>query len=80
MSARSRSTIVRVRQAFASAVDWTRIVDLASTGSLSPATSMVPPGIPGRSSTDYLPAYAPAAAQAELWPPPAIPAAPASRP
>ena len=56
----------RVRQAFASAVNWTRIVDLASSGSLSPATSMVPPGIPGRSSTDFLPAYDPTAAQAEL--------------
>ena len=42
----------RVRQAFAAAVDWTRIVNLANSGSLAPATSMVPPGIPGRSSPE----------------------------
>jgi oligopeptide transport system substrate-binding protein len=56
----------RVRQAFASAVDWRRIVNLASNGSLAPATSMIPPGIPGRSATDFLPAYDPATAQQEL--------------
>ncbi|MHB8460925.1 MAG: peptide ABC transporter substrate-binding protein [Candidatus Limnocylindrales bacterium] len=39
---------VRVRQAFALAVDWARLVTLASTGTSVPATSMVPPGIPGR--------------------------------
>ncbi|MGH2511157.1 MAG: peptide ABC transporter substrate-binding protein [Candidatus Limnocylindrales bacterium] len=57
---------VRVRRAFAQAVDWTRIVDLANSGSLAPATSIVPPGIPGRSATDFLPAYDPAGARAEL--------------
>jgi oligopeptide transport system substrate-binding protein len=57
---------VRVRQAFAQAVDWTRIVNLANTGSLAAATSMVPPGIPGRSTTDSLPTYDPAAARQEL--------------
>ena len=56
----------RVRQAFAAAVDWNRIVNLASSGDLTAATSMVPPGIPGRSSTDFLPAYDPAAARQEL--------------
>ena len=56
----------RVRQAFAAAVDWTRIVNLANSGSLAPATSMVPPGIPGRSSRGFLPAYDPAAARQEL--------------
>jgi oligopeptide transport system substrate-binding protein len=56
----------QVRRAFASAVDWSRIVNLASSGDLTAATSMVPPGIPGRSSTDFLPAYDPAAAQEEL--------------
>ena len=56
----------RVRQAFAAAVDWTRIVNLANSGSLAPATSMVPPGVPGRSSRDFLPAYDPAAARQEL--------------
>jgi oligopeptide transport system substrate-binding protein len=50
---------VRVRRAFALAVDWRRIVDLASYGSTSPATgttpatSMVPPGVPGRSDRDF---------------------------
>lgn len=56
----------RVRQAFAQAVDWTRIVNLANTGSLAPATSMVPPGIPGRSGTDFLPAFDPGAARQAL--------------
>ena len=44
---------VRVRQAFALAVDWQRIVELSSIGTSIPATSMVPPGIPGRSSRDF---------------------------
>jgi ABC-type transport system substrate-binding protein len=57
---------VRVRQAFAHAVDWTRIVNLANTGSLTPATSMVPPGIPGRSGTNFLPPFDPVAARQEL--------------
>ncbi len=56
----------RVREAFGKAVDWTRIVNLASSGALTAATSMVPLGIPGRSSTDFLPAYDPAGAQQEL--------------
>ena len=56
----------RVRQAFGAAVDWTRIVNLANSGSLAPATSMVPPGMPGRSSGSFLPAYDPAAAKQEL--------------
>ena len=56
----------RVRQAFAAAVDWTRIVHLASSGDLTAATSMVPVGIPGRSETDFLPAYDPAAARQDL--------------
>ena len=57
---------VRVRQAFAQAVDWTRLVNLANSGSLTPATSMVPPGIPGRSATSFLPTYNPVAARAAL--------------
>jgi oligopeptide transport system substrate-binding protein len=44
---------VRVRQAFALAVDWARVVDLSSTGTTNPATSMVPPGIQGRSNRDF---------------------------
>jgi len=53
----------RVRRAFASAVDWSRIVDLADGETALPATSMVPPGIPGRSDGSFLPAYDPAAAR-----------------
>jgi ABC-type oligopeptide transport system substrate-binding subunit len=56
---------VRVRRAFGTAVDWTRLVALRS-GTANPATSMVPPGIPGRSSTTFLPRHDPAAARADL--------------
>jgi oligopeptide transport system substrate-binding protein len=44
---------VRVRRALALAVDWARLVRLASTGDDLPATSMVPPGVPGRSERDF---------------------------
>ena len=54
---------VRVRQAFARAVDWTRLVRLAGTSTSVPATSMVPPGIPGRSERDFLPEHDPEAAR-----------------
>ncbi len=57
---------VRVRQAFAWAVDWKRIVKLAAGATDSPATSMVPPGIPGRSDTDFSPKHDPDAARAAL--------------
>ena len=57
---------VRVRQAFARAVDWRRLIALSSAGSSRPATGMVPPGIPGRSATDFLPAHDPAGARALL--------------
>jgi oligopeptide transport system substrate-binding protein len=57
---------VRVRQAFARAVDWRRLIGLSSSGAATPATGMVPPGIPGRSSTDFLPAHDPAGARALL--------------
>ena len=50
---------VHVRQAFARAVDWRRLVALAAAGAAIPASGMVPPGIPGRSSTDFLPAHDP---------------------
>lgn len=56
---------LRVRQAFAHAVNWRRIVTLGSDSAV-PATSMVPPGIPGRNKADYLPAFDPAAARAAL--------------
>ncbi|HEY7969207.1 MAG TPA: ABC transporter substrate-binding protein, partial [Candidatus Limnocylindrales bacterium] len=48
---------VRVRQAFARAVDWRRLESLTATASSRPATGMVPPGIPGRSDADFLPAH-----------------------
>jgi oligopeptide transport system substrate-binding protein len=53
----------RVRRAFAAAVDWKRIVELADGAAALPATSMVPPGIPGRSDTSFLPAFDPAGAR-----------------
>jgi oligopeptide transport system substrate-binding protein len=57
---------VKVRQAFAWAVDWKRIVKLAGGNSQIPATSLVPPGIPGRSQRDFSPKHDPAAARASL--------------
>ena len=50
---------VRVRQALGAAVDWQRVVTLASSGGAVAATSMVPPGIPGGSDRSWLPAYDP---------------------
>ena len=57
---------VKVRQAFAWAVDWKRIVNLSGGVSQVPATSLVPPGIPGRSERDFSPKHDPAAARASL--------------
>lgn len=57
---------VRVRQAFAGAIDWQRLVRLAGAGALTPATSMVPPGIPGRSERNFLPPYDPDGARTLL--------------
>lgn len=54
---------VRVRQAFAQAVDWRRVVTLADGALAVPATSMVPPGIPGRPTEDLLPPFDPASAR-----------------
>lgn len=55
---------VRVRQAFGMAVDWRRIAALSgSDGSVEPANSLVPPGVPGRSDADYLPVHDPGAAR-----------------
>ena len=56
---------VRVRQAFAWAVDWQRIA-LLSDGPDAVATSIVPPGIPGRPAGDFMPKFDPAAARAQL--------------
>lgn len=57
---------VRVRQAFAAAVDWQRIVALASSGTEVPADSMVPPGIPGGGDRNWTPTHDPVAARALL--------------
>ncbi len=57
---------VRVRKAFALAVDWARLVNLASLGTSVPATSMVPPGIQGRSDRDFSQHADPAQAKALL--------------
>ncbi len=57
---------VRVRQAFAQAVDWRRLAQLDEPGSSVPATSLVPAGMPGRPEGDFLPAFDPAAAKALL--------------
>jgi ABC-type transport system substrate-binding protein len=54
---------VRVRQAFARAVDWRRLMRLTATGSSLPATGLVPPGVPGRSDTDFLPPFDPPGAR-----------------
>jgi oligopeptide transport system substrate-binding protein len=53
----------KVRQAFAHAVDWRRLVALVSGETARVATGMVPPGIPGRSDDDFLPTYDPAEAR-----------------
>lgn len=50
---------VRVRQALGAAVDWTRVVTLSARIGQVQAISMVPPGIPGGGSRNWLPAYDP---------------------
>lgn len=57
---------VRVRQAFAAAVDWRRIATLAIDDPEGVATSMVPPGIPGRSERDVVPVREPDRARSLL--------------
>jgi oligopeptide transport system substrate-binding protein len=57
---------VRVRRAFALAVDWQRLVALSGEDRAIPATSMVPPGIPDRSGVDFAPHSDPGAARAAL--------------
>lgn len=47
----------RVRLAFAQAVDWQRIVELGADREV--ASSLVPPGIPGRGDEDFRPAHDP---------------------
>ncbi len=50
---------VRVRQAIGAAVDWERVVGLGTFTGAVPATSMVPPGIPGAGSANWLPVHDP---------------------
>ena len=57
---------VLVRQAFGAAVDWRRIGNLALDDPEDVATSMVPPGIPGRSERDVVPVHDPDRARALL--------------
>jgi len=57
---------VHVRRAFAMGIDWRRTVTLLGSPTEQPATGMVPPGIPGHSSTDFVPKFDVAAAKAEL--------------
>ena len=55
---------VAVRKAFGEAIDWRRMAALSGTSdTVEVATSMVPSGIPGRSSQDFVPAYDPADAR-----------------
>ena len=54
---------VRVRRAFAQAVDWGRLAALDEPGSSVPATGMVPAGMPGAPAGDFMPPYDPAAAR-----------------
>jgi oligopeptide transport system substrate-binding protein len=55
----------RVRRAFVQAIDWHRLVELTTPDDIG-ATSMLPPGMPGRSDTDFTPSYDPQAARAAL--------------
>ncbi|MGA2512128.1 MAG: peptide ABC transporter substrate-binding protein [Candidatus Limnocylindrales bacterium] len=57
---------VHVRRAFEMGIDWRRIVALLSDPLEVPATSMVPIGVPGHSSTDYGPKFDLATARSEL--------------
>ena len=57
---------VRVRRAFAQAVDWKRLVALAGPASQVPATSMVPPGIPHHPARDFGPTFNVEAARKSL--------------
>jgi ABC-type transport system substrate-binding protein len=56
---------VRVRRAFAKAVDWDRLVLLDDPDAVAP-TSLLPIGIPGRGDEDFSPVHDPDAAREEL--------------
>ncbi len=55
----------KVRQAFAWAIDWGRLVRLADPNAV-PATSLVPAGIAGRGTADFSPRFDPDAARQAL--------------
>jgi len=57
---------VHVRRAFATGIDWRRIVALQSNPLESPATGMVPVGVAGHSTTDYGPKFDLTTAKSEL--------------
>lgn len=54
---------VRVRRAFAQAVDWRRLAALDEPGSSVAATGMVPAGMPGAPEGDFMPPYDPPGAR-----------------
>jgi ABC-type oligopeptide transport system substrate-binding subunit len=57
---------VHVRRAFELGIDWRRIVTLEGSPLVVPATGMVPPDVPGHSSTDFGPKLDLAKAKSEL--------------
>lgn len=57
---------VRVRLAFQMGIDWRGITALQSDPLMQPATGMVPPGVPGHSTTDFGPVFNLAQARVEL--------------
>lgn len=57
---------VHVRRAFAMGIDWGRIVALQSDPLESPATGMVPVGVPGHSTIAYSPKFDLTTARSEL--------------
>ncbi len=48
---------VRVRQAFAMAIDWRRLAQLQDPLNSVPATGMVPAGMPGQPTGNFLPSF-----------------------
>jgi oligopeptide transport system substrate-binding protein len=56
----------RVRRAFEFGVNWRRLVQLVSDPLETPATSMVPAGVPGHTAADVGPVFDVAKAKAEL--------------
>ena len=57
---------VHVRRAFELGIDWRRMVTLLGVPGMVSATSMVPVGVPGHSTTDFGPVFDLATAKSEL--------------